>query len=216
LLPEDIKEKQELYEKLKKGTTTVGVVCRDGVVLATDRRVTAGTYVAHKRGRKLFLLDDNKAATIAGLVVDAQMVMDFLKSQINLMKLSTRQPVTTKSVATFTSNVLLNSKYFPYIVQFIIGGMDHEGPKMFVLDWFGTLSEEKFISTGSGSPYALGVLETLLKKNPTLADALPIIIKAVKSSIERDPGSGEGIDVITITKQGIRELNDQEIAKFLE
>jgi proteasome beta subunit len=206
VLPEEIKNKQELYEKLKKGTTTVGIVCMDGVVLATDRRVTAGTYIAHKRGRKLFVLDENKAATIAGLVADAQMIMDFLKSQINLMKLTNRQPVPTKSVATFASNILLNSKYFPYIVQLIIAG----------LDWFGTLSEEKFVSTGSGSPYALGVLEAILKKNPTVSEALPVIARAVKAAIERDPGSGEGIDVIALTKEGIRELTDQEILKYLE
>lgn len=216
MLPEELKNKQELYEKLKKGTTTVGIVCKDGVVLATDRRVTAGTYIAHKRGRKLFILDENKAATIAGLVADAQMIMDFLKSQINLMKLTNRHPVPTKSVATFASNVLINSKYFPYIVQLIIAGVDEEGPRMFVLDWFGTLSEEKFVSTGSGSPYALGVLEAILKKNPTVSEALPVIVRAVKSAIERDPGSGEGIDVIALTKEGIRELTDQEILNHLD
>jgi proteasome beta subunit len=204
-----------LYEKLKKGTTTVGVVCKDGVVLATDRRVTSGLYVAHKRGRKLYILDDNKAATIAGLVADAQIIMDFLKSQVNLLKLSNRRPVLTKTLATFASNVLFSSRYFPYIVQFIVAGVDETGPRMFVLDWFGTLTEEKFISTGSGSPYAVGALEATLKKNPSVSDALPLITKAVKSAIERDPGSGEGIDVMILRKDGIKELTDEEISKFL-
>ena len=215
MLPQDINDKAALYEKLKKGTTTVGVVCRDGVVLATDRRVTSGLYVAHKRGRKLFILDDNKAATIAGLVADAQMIMDFLKSQVNLLKLSNRGPVSTKTLATFASNVLFSSRYYPYIVQFIVGGVDETGPRIYVLDWFGTLTEEKFVSTGSGSPYAVGVLEATLKKNPSVSEALPIIAKAVKSAIERDPGSGEGIDVITLRKEGIRELTDEEISKLL-
>lgn len=215
MLQQNINDKMALYEKLKKGTTTVGVVCRDGIVLATDRRVTSGLYVAHKRGRKLFILDDNKAATIAGLVADAQMIMDFLRSQVNLLKLSTRGPVSTKALATFASNVLFSSRYFPYIVQFIVAGVDETGPRMYVLDWFGTLTEEKFISTGSGSPYAVGVLEATLKKNPSVSDALPIITKAVKSAIERDPGSGEGIDVITLRKEGIKELTDEEISKFL-
>jgi proteasome beta subunit len=204
-----------LYEKLKKGTTTVGVVCKDGVVLATDRRVTSGLYVAHKRGRKLYILDDNKAATIAGLVADAQIIMDFLKSQVNLLKLSNRRPILTKNLATFASNVLFSSRYFPYIVQFIVAGVDETGPRMFVLDWFGTLTEEKFISTGSGSPYAVGALEATLKKNPSVSDALPLITKAVKSAIERDPGSGEGIDVMILRKDGIKELTDEEISKFL-
>lgn len=215
MLPQELSDKSALYEKLKHGTTTVGIVCTDGVVLATDRRVTAGTYVAHKKGRKLFILDDNKVATIAGLVADAQMVMDYLRSQINTLKLTNKGPVSTKAAATLASNILFGSRYYPYIVQFIIAGYDEAGPSIYVLDWFGTLTEEKFISTGSGSPYAIGVLEATLKKDPTVEDALPVITRAVKASIARDPGSGEGIDVITITKDGFRELNDAEITKLL-
>lgn len=206
----------QLYENLKKGTTTVGVVCRDGIVLATDRRVTAGLYVAHKRGKKIYILDENKAATIAGLVADAQMIMDFLKSQISLMKITNKAIPSTKAIATLASNILFSSRYFPYIVQFVIAGMDEDGPKMYVLDWFGTLTEEKFIATGSGTPYAIGVLEALLKTNPTVSEALPTIAKAIKSSIERDPGSGEGIDIVVLTKEGVKELKDEEISKLLE
>lgn len=216
MLPKEIIDKQELYEKLKKGTTTVGVVCRDGAVLATDRRATAGTYIAHKRARKLFIIDDNKAATIAGLVADAQMVMDWLKSQVALVKLNNRNPMTVKMLATYTSNVLASSKWYPYIVQFIIAGVDETGPRMFVLDWFGTLTEEKLVSTGSGSPYAVAVLESMLKKNPTINEALPTIVKAVKTAMERDPGSGEGIDIMVISKDGNRELSEQEIVKLLD
>ncbi|MBC7113346.1 MAG: proteasome subunit beta [Candidatus Methanomethyliales bacterium] len=211
-----MESKFALYERLKKGTTTVGVVCRDGIVLATDRRVTSGLYVAHKRGRKLFILDDNKAATIAGLVADAQMIMDYLRSHINMLKLANRGPVSTKSVATLASNILFSSRYFPYIVQFIVAGVDESGPKIYVLDWFGTLTEEKFVSTGSGSPYAVGVLEATLKRNPSVSEALPVIAKAVKSAIERDPGSGEGIDVMILTKEGIKELTDEEISRLLQ
>lgn len=216
MLPKEVMDKQELYEKLKKGTTTVGVVCRDGVVLATDRRATAGTYIAHRRARKLFVLDDNKAATIAGLVADAQMVMDWLKSQVALVKMNNRGPMSVKMLATFTSNVLMSSRWYPYIVQFIIAGVDEAGPRMFVLDWFGTLTEEKLVSTGSGSPYAVAVLESMLKKNPSVNDALPIIVKAVKVAMERDPGSGEGMDIMVISKDGCKELSEQEIAKLLD
>jgi proteasome beta subunit len=216
VLPKEVIDKQELYEKLKKGTTTLGVVCRDGVVLATDRRATAGTYIAHRKARKLFVLDDNKAATIAGLVADAQMVMDWLKSQVALAKMNSKTPMTVKMLATFTSNVLMNSKWYPYIVQFIMAGVDETGPRMFVMDWFGTLTEEKLVSTGSGSPYAIAVLESALKKSPTVNEALPTIVKAVKTAMERDPGSGEGIDIMIICKDGIRELSEQEIAKLLD
>lgn len=215
LLPENVIDKSALYEKLKKGTTTVGIVCKDGVVLATDRRATAGTYVAHKKVKKLFIIDESKIATIAGLVADAQMIMDYLRSHTTLLKLSTGGEVPTKAIATYASNLLSASKFYPYIVQFIVAGYDKNGPKMYVLDWFGTLTEETFISTGSGSPYAMGVLESTLKKNPTVSEALPVIAKAVRTSISRDPGSGEGIDVVTLSKAGIRELSDQEITELL-
>ena len=215
MLPRELTDKSALYDKLKHGTTTVGVVCRDGVVLATDRRATAGTYVAHKRAKKMFILDDNKAATIAGLVADAQMIMDSLKSQIYLMKMDAKGPVSTKSVATYVSNVLFSSRGYPYIVQFIIAGYDDGGPSIYVLDWFGTLTQERFITTGSGSPYAIGVLEASLKREPMLDDALPVVARAVRSSIERDPGSGEGIDMLTISKEGLRELTDAEISGLL-
>ncbi|MDI9644184.1 MAG: proteasome subunit beta [Candidatus Verstraetearchaeota archaeon] len=215
MLPQELINRADLYEKLKHGTTTVGVVCTDGVVLATDRRVTSGTYVAHKKGRKLFMLDEMRVATIAGLVADAQMVMDFLRSQISLIKLSNRAPVTTKSIATLASNILFSSRYYPFIVQFIIAGFDSRGPSMYVLDWFGSLTEEKFVTTGSGSPYAIGVLEANLKKKASVSDALPVVAKAVRASIERDPGSGEGIDMVTVTERGIVELKDEEIAQLL-
>ncbi len=215
MLPHELTDKSAIYDKLKHGTTTVGVVCSDGVILATDRRATAGTYVAHKKVKKLFVLDENKAATIAGLVADAQMVMDHLKSQICLMKMNNKGPVSTKTIATYASNVLFSSRHYPYIVQFIIAGYDDAGPSLYVLDWFGTLTQEKFITTGSGSPYAIGVLEACLKKDSGMADALPVIARAVRSSIERDPGSGEGIDIITISKEGFRELADAEVAKLL-
>ncbi|MCQ5341231.1 MAG: proteasome subunit beta [Candidatus Methanomethylicota archaeon] len=199
-----------------KGTTTIGVVCKNGIILATDRRVTSGIYVAHKRGRKIYILDDNKAATIAGLVADAQMIMDYLKYQINLMKLTHKLPISTRAVATLASNILFSSRYYPYIVQFIIAGMDGDEPKMYVLDWFGTLTEEKFVATGSGTPYAIGVLEAILKTNPTIEEALPVIAKAVKSAMERDPGSGEGIDILILRKEGIKELSDEEISNLLK
>jgi proteasome beta subunit len=215
LSTENIIDKSALYEKLKKGTTTVGIVCNDGVVLATDRRATAGTYIAHKKVKKLFIIDDHKIATIAGLVADAQMIMDYLRSHARLLKLSTGGEVSTKTVATYASNLLSASKFYPYIVQFIIAGYDNSGPTMYVLDWFGTLTEETFISTGSGSPYAMGVLESTLTKNPSISEALPVIAKAVKTSISRDPGSGEGIDVVTLRKDGIKEFSDQEISGLL-
>lgn len=202
---------EEVYRKAFKGTTTVGVVCRDGVILATDRRVTSGIYVAHKRGRKIYQIDEKKAATIAGLVADAQMIMDYIKAHINWVRATRRITLTTKAVATLASNILFSARWFPYIVQFIVAGKDEDGPKLYQLDWFGALTEEKFIATGSGTPYAIGVLEAAYDENKTVKEMLPFVIKAVKAALSRDPGSGEGINVVTITDEGVKELSDEEI-----
>jgi len=204
----------EMYRKAFKGTTTVGVVCKDGVILATDRRVTSGIYVAHKRGRKICQIDERKAATIAGLVADAQMIMDYIKAHINLMKATRKTTLSTKAVATLASNILFGARWFPYIVQFIVAGKDDDGPKLYQLDWFGALTEEKFIATGSGTPYAIGVLESAYSENKTVEEMLPFVIKAVKAALSRDPGSGEGINVVTITDEGVKELSEEELKRL--
>ena len=201
-------------KKLRTGTTTVGVSCTNGVVLATDRRVTSGIYIAHKRGRKIVKLDDRIAVTIAGLVADAQMITDYLRAQLRIMKYS-GQKISVKAIATLASNILFSGRLLPFIVQFIVAGMDDEGAHIYALDWFGTLTREKYIATGSGSPYALGVLESGYRPDLTVEEALPMVLKAVKAAMSRDPGSGEGVDVVVITKEGVRELSDQEISKLM-
>lgn len=204
----------DAYGRAFKGTTTVGVVCRDGVILATDRRVTSGLYIAHKRGRKIYKIDDNKAATMAGLVADAQMIMDYLRANINLAKVTRRAPLSTRAVATLASNILFSARWYPYVVQFIVAGKDEDGPKLYQLDWFGALTEEKYIATGSGTPYAIGVIETFYDEGKTAAELLPVVIKAVKAALSRDPGSGEGIDAVVVSDGGVRELSDREVAEL--
>jgi len=196
-----------------KGTTTVGVKCIDGIVLATDRRVTSGFYVANKRGRKILQIDDMVYATIAGVVADAQMLIDRVKAHVKYVKMSTRQPLSVKAIASLMSNILFSSRLFPFIVQAIVAGIDDEGPKMFNLDFFGTLTEEKYIATGSGSPLAIAVLETKYRDDLTVKEAIPIVIEAVKAAMKWDPGSGEGFDVIVITKEGVEDIPQEKLEK---
>ncbi|MEM2381056.1 MAG: archaeal proteasome endopeptidase complex subunit beta [Candidatus Nezhaarchaeales archaeon] len=193
-----------------KGTTTIGVRCADGVILATDRRVTSGFYISNKRGRKIIRIDDHVAATIAGVVADAQMLMEQVKTAANLYKLTNSRPMPVKAVATITSNILFSSRFAPYIMQAIVAGVDYTGPRMFNLDPFGTLTEERYIATGSGSPMALGVLEAHYYDGITIKEALPIVVRAVNSSMKWDPGSGEGFDIALITSLGIREVPSEE------
>ncbi|RLF12437.1 MAG: proteasome endopeptidase complex, archaeal, beta subunit [Thermoprotei archaeon] len=200
---------------LRLGTTTIGVVCSDGVILVTDRRVTSGFFIANKRGKKICKIDDHIAATIAGVVADAQMLIDRISAQARLYKLMNGRPIGVKAAATLASNILFSARYYPFILQAIVAGVDDEGSRMFNLDLFGTMTEERYIATGSGSPMALGVLEGAYHDGMTVAEAIPVVIKAVSSSMKWDPASGEGFDVAIITKKGIEEKPGETLIKEL-
>jgi proteasome beta subunit len=194
-----------------KGTTTVGIKCTDGVVLATDRRVTAGFFIANKRGRKILQIDDRIYATIAGVVADAQMLIDAIRAQVKYLKVATKQPLTVRAVASLISNLLFSSRYFPYIVQVIVAGVDDEGPRMFNVDFFGTMTDERYIATGSGSPLALAVLETRYRSDLKVKEAISIAVEAIKAAMKWDPGSGEGFDVAVISRKGVEEIPQEKL-----
>jgi len=198
-----------------KGTTTVGVVCKDGLALATDRRATAGFFVASKRAQKIYTLDQHIAATIAGRVADAQTIMDYARAEINLYRLQEGIPIRIHAAARMVANILFNARYFPYLLQSIVAGVDDLGPKMFNLDPFGSLTEETYVSTGSGSPIAYGILENRYKEGSPLKEGLPLAVAAVWAAIARDAGTGNGVNAITITQEeGVRELTEDDIAKI--
>ncbi len=200
-----------------KGTTTVGIIFRDGVVLATDTRVTMGYFVAHKRGKKVYPLDRHLAMTIAGVVADAQNVVDILKANATLFRFTNRRPMSVGSAARLAANLLFQNRLLPLTLQAIIAGVDMEGPHIFSLDPFGSITEEKkFFATGSGSPIALGILEDRYREDLTLEEALPLVVKAVTAAMKRDAASGDSFDVAVITKDGYRELSEAEKLKYLE
>ncbi|MEZ0320246.1 MAG: proteasome subunit beta [Pyrobaculum sp.] len=189
-------------------TTTVGIAVREGVVLATDRRVTAGYYIAHKHGEKIWKIDDHVAATMSGGVADLQSVLSFLTLRAREYKLEYKRPIPIHTLVNYVSLILFYSRPFIYLVHSIIGGVDQEeGAVLYMVDWLGTTTKEKYIATGSGSPYAKGALEVGYRDDMTLEEAVDLAIKAVKAAIRNDPGSGEGIDVVVITKkEGFRRV----------
>jgi len=197
-----------------KGTTTIGVVCKDGVILASDTRVTMGFYVAHKHGKKIYKIDDHLAMTIAGTVADAQRTVDILTANAQLYKLNMGRPLPVSSAARLTANLLFSARFAPLLTQVLIGGMDNTGPHVFSLDLFGSLTEEKCVATGSGSPIAYGVLEDRYKEDVSVEDFLPIIVKAVNSAMKRDAASGDSFNVALIDEKGYRELTDKEKEKL--
>jgi proteasome beta subunit len=202
---------RETIDKLAlKGTTTVGVVCKDGVILSSDTRVTMGYFVAHKKGKKIYQIDDHLAMTISGSVADAQRTVDVLKVNAKLYKLNVGRPMPISSAARLIANLLFSARLAPLITQALVGGVDDAGAHVFSLDPFGSLTEEKCVATGSGSPIAYGVLEDKYKEDADIKDILSVVVRAVDSAMKRDTASGDSFDVVVIDKKGYRELNDEE------
>ena len=197
------------------GTTTVGLVCLDGVVLATDTRVTAGGFIAHKRGKKLLRIDDNIAMTISGGVADAQNVVDTLKYYANLYRIEKGRPMPVKAAAQVVSNVLFSSRLYPFIADVLVGGVDSTGGSIFNVDFFGSMNQEKVVATGSGSPVAYGILEAEFKEGMTAAKAYPLAAKAIIAATRRNVATGDHFDVAVLDKQGFREISEEEKDRLL-
>jgi proteasome beta subunit len=200
-----------------KGTTTVGVVCRDGVILGTDTRATMGNYVASKQAKKVYKITDNLAMTIAGGVAVAQRVVEILKINSRLYELEKNRSIPVKSAARLVSNLLFSNREVgnPLPMQALVGGFDETGPHVFNLDPYGSLTEEKMVSTGSGSPFAYGVLESQYREDSAVDEMLSIVVKAVDSAMKRDIASGDSFDVAVIDAAGFRELSPEEKAAIL-
>jgi proteasome beta subunit len=199
-----------------KGTTTIGVVCKDGVILASDTRVTMGYYVAHKAGKKVYKIDDHIGMTIAGTVADAQRVVDILIANAKLYKINMNRRMPIPAAARMVANLLFQNRYIPLATQVLVGGVDDSGPHVYNIDPYGSLTEEKMTSTGSGSPVALGVLEDKFKEGKLIEEILPIIARAVNAAMKRDVASGNSYNIIVISEAGYKELTDEEKAKLLK
>jgi proteasome beta subunit len=199
-----------------KGTTTIGVVCKDGVILASDTRVTMGYYIAHKAGKKVYKIDDHIGMTIAGTVADAQRVVDILTANAQLYKINLNRPIPISSAARLVANLLFSARYIPLATQVLVGGIDETGPHVYNLDPYGSLTEEKSVSTGSGSPIAYGILEDKYREGMTIAELLPVIARAVNAAMKRDVASGNSYNIIVIDKHGYKELSDEEKSRLLK
>jgi proteasome beta subunit len=196
----------------KTGTTTVGLVCKDGVILASDKRATMGYYIANKKTPKIHLISDYIGMTIAGGVGDAQALVRWMRAEIRMYELKHGRRITVEGAATLLANILSGNKYYPFFVQLLVGGVD-EKARVFSVDMLGGVTEEDITATGSGSPIAMGVLEEMYIKDGSVKDNAPIAYRAVGAAIKRDAGSGEGVDVLIITSHGTELLGDKDFKK---
>jgi len=209
---------EEKPEIKKTGTTTVGLACKDGVILAAEKKSTMGYLIASKESDKILPVEDHVAMTIAGASGDAQTLVRYMKAELKLFAIQNHRKISVQGAATLLGNILQGSKYFPYYVQLIIAGYDETGPKIFTLDAIGSVEEEKkFFSTGSGSPFALGVLEDKYKEGLSIEEGAKLAARAIRAAIERDIGSGgKGIDIVSITKDGFKFLRTETVQGMKE
>lgn len=205
---------RDIQEKVKTGTTTLGIVCRDAVVLAAERKATMGYLVASQNAKKIIQIDEHIAMTIAGVVGDAQALERYIKAELKLYKLREERRITVKAAATLIANILYSRRFYPYIVQLVVAGYDQE-PGLFTLSPDGSVMEEKFFSTGSGSPIALGVLENDFREEMELEAAKKVAARAVRAATKRDIASGgSGIDIVILDSRGVHDVPEEEVKKL--
>ena len=200
-----------------KGTTTVGLVCDKGVVMATEKRATMGHFIASKDATKIYQIDDLVAMTTAGSVGDAQRVVKWMQVEAKLYKMRREEPMNVKGMVTLLANILSGSRYYPYYVQLLVGGVDKNGPSIYSLDAIGgVIEEKKVVATGPGSPIAYGVLEDRYAETMPVDEGVELATRAIHNAMKRDSASGNGIRVVKITAEGYTEIDENETKKTRE
>lgn len=187
------------------GATTIGMVCKEGVILASEKRLSYGYFVMSKAAKKVFRITDNVGAACAGLIGDMQILTKTVGAYVNLYSFERDRVAPVKSAAKIMSNILFERRMLPLLTQTIIGGVDEDGPHLFVLDPIGSVIEDRYASVGSGAEIATGVLEREFKDHMTIEEGKKIVTDAAKSAGARDAGSGNVLDVLILTKDSVRE-----------
>jgi proteasome beta subunit len=187
------------------GATTIGVVCKEGVILASEKRVSYGNFVVSRVGKKVFKITERIGAACAGLVSDMQILVREVGAYAKLFKFDAKRPISVKSTAKLMSNLLFGRRYFPLITQTIVGGMDEDGASVYVLDVLGSVIPDKFAAVGSGAQIAIGVLEESYNEEMNIEELKKLTIRAIKSAVSRDVMSGDGVDFLVITEEGLQE-----------
>lgn len=206
---------------LKTGTTTVGIVCKEGVVLAADKRATlGGRIIIEKNTEKIVPINDDMAVTTAGSVSDVQLLIKILKAQLKLMEVRRGRKATIKESANLLGTMVYNSirkfSMLPSITGFLLGGRDDSGIRLYSLYVDGSVTLfDDYTADGSGFMFAIGVLENSYKKGITINEGIKLAIQAVNAAIQRDAASGNGIDVVTITKDGVKKVYEKEINTYV-
>jgi len=199
---------------VKKGTTTVVLVCKNGIVFAADKQASAGSAIASRTTQKIFQIDDTTAVTIAGSLGDAQNLVSLLRVYISLRRIEERC-FTTRAAASLTSRILHENRFYPYITWLILAGYD-EHPRAYSIDPFGGVNEDVYIATGSGMQVVHGILEDQFTEGLDLDEGIDLAVRAIRAAQNRDAATGGGIALSVITPAGYKEFSDEEVHKRFE
>jgi proteasome beta subunit len=191
------------------GATTIGVVCQDDVILASEKRVSYGNLITSKGGKKVFKITDNIGVACAGVVSDMQFLARDVAANSTLFRLNVGREISVRAASKLMSNTLFDKRATPLITQTIIAGVDDEGPSMYVLDPLGSVLPDDYAVVGSGTEIAIAVIEEGYRKDITVAEAKDLVARAIKSAISRDALSGNGVDFLIITKNVMTEETTQ-------
>ncbi|MEI6103419.1 MAG: archaeal proteasome endopeptidase complex subunit beta [Methanothrix sp.] len=199
-----------------KGTTTVGVLCDGGVVLASESRATMGSFIASSSAKKIYQIDDLVGLTTAGAVGDAQSLVRMVQVEARLYKMQRGEGMTVKAVTSMLANILSSRRYYPFMVQLVMGGVDRYGPRIYSLDALGgQIEEREVVATGSGSPIAYGVLESMYKPGISIEDGTVLAARAIHNAMKRDSASGDKIELVRITDK-YQEVGEPEFSDIMK
>jgi len=190
------------------GATAVGITFDSGVVFASEKRIAYGNFLVSKTTKKTFPLTDKVGATIAGLVADMQILVLQIKALAKIRKMELKRDIPPNSVAKMMSNLMYERRFFPFLTQIIVGGIVDK-PAIYTLDPLGSVLPDEYAAVGTGAEMALGVLDQQFKPGMKEKEAMDLAIKSVKAATLRDSFSGDGIDVLIITKDGTKEFTEK-------
>ncbi len=202
-------------EKILHGTTTVGIKAKDGVVLCADMRASAGYFIANNNTMKIQQIDKHAGLTLAGGVADAQNIVDVLRYHSNLHRVDKQNSISIHSLARLCSLIFHQNRGYPFMADILLGGYDSSGPALFNVDMFGSVEEKSYVTTGSGSPVAYGLLEEEYRSDLTVEEAKKIALKLL-AAIVRNIGTGDGINIAVMDKDGFRLLTDEQKKAVIE
>ncbi len=205
----------------KTGTTTVAIVCKEGIVLAADKRVTSGYLLAYKKFEKIAKITDNIAVTMAGTVSDVQLLTKLIRAELQLKKIRTNRECTVKEATNLLASLVYQNirklSLIPGISHFIVGGIDISGLYAYDVGADGSVTEcDEYTSSGSGSVMAYGVLETLYKKDLSVDEGVKLAAKSINAAVQRDIASGNGINIVTVTKDGVKNVLSKDVSVKIE